>query len=87
MQIQPVLFDCAAANEAATNAALRKSRVEADALARALGLRNAGATRIEEATGDQAMLVFSAMRGAQSSVAADTVQVPTALQVTFRLDR
>ena len=85
--IQPVLFDCAEALEIAQLAALRKSQAEIELLARALGMRNAGVVRIEAGGGDQALVVFSALRSAESGGARDTVEAITSLKVTYRLER
>jgi hypothetical protein len=88
-RVQPMLFDCEAAFDEARLAALRKSAAEADQLADALRLRNAGVTRIESATSDPNQLLLDVMRNAQSDTAeaAETVKVNASLTVTYRLER
>jgi hypothetical protein len=83
LMIQPVLFDCAAVLEQATLAALGKSQAEAETLARALGMRNAGAVGIDVGEGEQALLL-TVLRNAGSNGAADAVQAAASLTVTYR---
>jgi hypothetical protein len=86
-QVQAVLFDCTAAEESARLATLRKSQTEIEAIARALGMRNAGVSRIESPAEAQSLVIFSALRSAQAPAASDTIEMPAALTMTFRLER
>jgi hypothetical protein len=85
--LQPVLFDCSEATDQARLAALTASAVQVEPLARALGMRVVGVTRVASATEDQSLVLFSAMSQLTQNAARDTVKVQSALRVTYRLER
>lgn len=85
LPLQPILFDCAEALDRARIAALAKSANEAEALAVAMGLRNAGVVRIEFADDDPGSAVISALRSGGAS--ADTVAASVSIKATFRFER
>ena len=87
VQVLAILFDCDASHESATLDALRKSRAEADRLAQAMRMRNAGVVRISEATEDYSVAMLSAVQSMQSQELSETVRVSTVLKVTYRFDR
>jgi hypothetical protein len=87
VQVQAVLFDCDASHESATLDALRKSRAEADRLARSLQLRNAGVVSISETAADYSVAMLSAFQSMRSGELTETVTVNAALKVTYRFER
>lgn len=84
--LQGVLFDCSEAFDQARLAALSASAEQVEPLARALGMRISGITRVASAPEDQSVLLVSAMFQFQTEPR-DTVKVQSALRVTYRLER
>lgn len=84
--LQGVLFDCSEAFDQARLAALSASAQQVEPLARALGMRVGGITRVASAPEDQGVLLISAMFQFQTEPR-DTVKVQSALRVTYRLER
>ena len=81
-----MLFDCSEAFDQARLAALSASAQQVEPLARALGMRVGGITRVASAPEDQGVLLISAMFQFQTEPR-DTVKVQSALRVTYRLER